>query len=144
MILLKKLLSEGIVKIGIPTGKSATLTDLYGSYGELDPREYLYQDVTPNDFDVVIPIYRISFKSIPKIKNYGGSDSLISSFKSDASPASKKIVATYVKSFSRLASDTVDETVILLGDSVVDGNHRLIAAAISKKDIYAVNLMDLP
>lgn len=59
------------------------------------------------------------------------------SFKSSAGKSSKKLVSEYAK------SDLTGEIVILMGNSVLDGHHRVIAAIKSNVGLKYVDLDDL-
>lgn len=117
--------------------ETITIKDLYG--GSFPDRKDAFWDyVRPQEFDIPLEIrYIAPYKlSIMLASQYRVED--IRELVDLLDREQLEILDKYMK------RDDLDKSIILIaGDRIIDGNHRALAAALSKTGIRSIDLADL-
>jgi hypothetical protein len=134
-----------IVENLLDGGESLTLLDVYGgSMANIDRDEGIFNEVGTMHFKVPLPVYKVPWQNLPNLKSQDGELSVHDAYEmwSDHGQTSK--VNGMVKSFRKKEFLHPWDIIVLDGDVVIDGYHRVTAAFKAKHDLRAVNLEDLP
>ncbi len=114
---------------------TVTLGSLYDNSELYDDREFVshYRELSDQSFTVKI----LPYSNIKYVLTRDGKTSVVDAYKNFATPAQKKLVGEKLRFFDQT------RIVIMDGNMVVDGNHHLIAAFKSKKDVKYIDLADI-
>jgi nitrogenase subunit NifH len=128
---LKTLILEA-KKIMLSEAETVTLAAICDN-GELwDEREYIsnFSEHANDEFTVQI----MPHAEIKKVMTNHGDKTVLQAFRDHAASWQKKLVADKVKNYDNT------RIVVMNGNSIVDGNHHLVATYKAKKDLKFIDL----
>lgn len=105
------------------------LTDLYTDHELNDENEALYNYVSEDDFNTEFEVKEMSYLDANKLKTLHGDMTVIEAFKDYADNDQKELVKYKMDHFDS------NRIVVLSGNVVIDGNHQVVAAILSKKPV---------
>lgn len=124
----------------IESTNEMTLSQIYSSRKLPDHDERFWMHVSKSDFDKKLPLGILSARKVEQILlsqyHVDHLDELIEMIGDDED---RQELVTNYSSNEKLS----DEIIIIANRKIIDGNHRALAAAISKKSIKFVNIDDL-
>lgn len=106
---------------------------------ELNPSE-VGDDVCSGDWNVPLPVRVILPKRLRRLHAGRGDMSLMEIFHKFATGEQVRLVLRY----KRELMDGASFTIVLDGDVLMDGYHRVVAAILAKKPLQYIDLRDLP
>lgn len=118
-----------------PEGSTIRLTDLYEPYELSDESEVLSHEVSPMEWDNPLTVRVMTSKEALGIMSRGEL-SLIDSFRKDASRKQKKIVADKKAHYDK------SRIVVLHKNTIIDGNHHVVAGILSNNPIMYVDISE--
>ena len=128
-----------LVCLLIESENTVTLADLYPD--GIDQYEALADVVRSDDFDVPLPIRWLSWAQLRALKTRAGDLTAMQAFDKFADVSQRRLVRHYAK---QIRKGMLVNPIVIDGDSVLDGQHRLAAACMLKKGLPAVDVNDLP
>jgi hypothetical protein len=124
--------------LGESEGRTTTLAEIY-SEGLPDQREIIWNYVGQRDFNLPLDVKTVDPTAI---KAHKRPMTVLAAFEQYAEPEQHEIVDAWADDMRGGITD--DHIILLWGDEVIDGNHRIVAAARAGVQLPAVDLMDLP
>jgi len=122
------------------SSETTTLYDIYGYeyVGEI-PRNEILSDYVASDEELGAPldVKVLQLEDLKKLRTMRGDMTVMQAFTDFAEPEQMEIVDDYK------TSDLSREYIVLSGDRVVDGNHRVVAAVLSRQLLKAVDIDQL-
>jgi hypothetical protein len=119
--------------------KSMSLNDIYGSQWEVDESESIHSFVdSPSDWELQFPIIKYSVDQLKSLAVPSGSGNLtvLDAYKNYATNSQKKIVKHYMEN----DSDRNSMPIVIANKTVLDGNHRLVAAIMKNAPINVIDV----
>ena len=114
--------------------QTVKLSDLYDDDELTDPRESLHLYVDEKDLLLDFPIKEMSPQEAKTYMTPRGDITVFDAFKKFASKDQKQLVKEKAKQYDH------SRIIVLCNDTVVDGNHHLLAGIIAKQPIKYINL----
>jgi hypothetical protein len=119
----------------IKIAESTTLNEL-NAYAD---DEIISELVTYKDLNVELPVYPITPEEMKRLTMWNSNSYVIDAFEQNANSENKMYVSGYMND-PLLA----DSTVVVYGNNLIDGHHRVIAAIKKNINLKKVDLYDLP
>lgn len=112
------------------------LIDVYD--GSIPHEETALNDyVTPKEWDMYFPLKTLSIDELKKLKAYYSEDNIIKDFNKNKTKSS----ISKVNVLKKLLRSNQDVGIIVIsGDLIIDGHHRVIAAIIENKPLEALDI----
>lgn len=120
----------------IITENTITLNDLYDDSELNDETEDLYHWTHPDQHNTQYAIRTMFPDQIKKLKTSHGDMTLIDAFKQFATPDQKRLVKSKAKNFDH------NRIVVIANNTVIDGNHHLIAAIASNNPVNYIDIYE--
>ncbi len=127
---------RGFINMVEDTSHTVTLLDLYTPSELSDESEQIAHYAPPMDWETPLTVHTMPVSDVPNIEVIAGTK-IIDAYKAEASMGQKKIVGTKVRDFDP------SRIVVLFQNTVVDGNHHIVAAIQSNLAIQYVDLSEL-
>lgn len=118
------------------TSHTVTLLDLYTPSELSDESEQIAHYAPPMDWETPLTVHTMSASDVPNIEVIAGTK-VIDAYKAEATMGQKKLVVAKVRDFDPT------RIVVLYRNTVVDGNHHVVAAIQSQRTIQYVDLSEL-
>ena len=122
---------------GFGVGQKILITDLYDNYELMDESELISQYAPPTDWDIPLTIRVMSPEQAREVKTIYG-NTVLNAYEIDASKQQKNIVARKVKNYDR------NRVIVTCSNTIVDGNHQIIAAILTNNPVLYVDLDEWP
>lgn len=117
-------------------GQQIRLIDIYSPSELADESETIAHEVSPMEWDQPLTVRSMTPEEALSIESRQKGLRLIDSYTKDASKKQKKIVA------DKIAEYDEERIVVLCDNTIVDGNHHVIAGILSGKPILYVDLSE--
>lgn len=117
-------------------GNQIRLIDIYSPSELSDESEVIAHEVSPMEWDQPLTVKTMTPDEAKRVESRHPGLSLIDSYTKDASKKQKKIVA------DKIAKYDEERIVVLSGDTIIDGNHHVIAGILGGKPILYVDLAE--
>lgn len=124
-----------IIVEGFDPGQQVRITDLYEPHELTDESERIAHCAPPMNWDDPLTVRSMSAHEARQIITPAG-NTVWDAFQSDASKGQKRLVAQKVKDFDP------DRIIVIEDDTIVDGNHQLVAAIMADHPVLYVNLSE--
>lgn len=116
--------------------EKVTLLDLYDIDELEDESESLYHWIDPDDYEKEFTVHILPYTQLKNLKTPIGDMTIWEAYLQFANSEQKQIVKDKVKNFDK------DRIIVLANETVLDGNHHVIAAIKTKNTVKYIDIYE--
>jgi hypothetical protein len=113
---------------------TVTLHDLYDDHELYDESEQLYHWLNDDDLERSFQVQQMSAEQAKSLKTARNDTTVFNAFKDHATKEQKQLVKQKATNYD------FNRIVVIAGDTVVDGNHQVIASIVSGNPLKYIDL----